>query len=223
MKTLWNGITVPEAGDGIPESWEKMAMGLGVGIPAASIAAARTKLTQAEAAGTAPTMTNPATFLIGEGIRRVQYVSDGSKTDGKWVLSPVNEVEADEVGAGNFKSTGGILTLGPNESWEITRANLPARPYDRVIVSWGMCDAWVPTGVMQLMILINGQDGQLARWERGNNENSASTQNMGIVKAGTDPVVILAVRSGTDATNTIQIPANQQMNKLMTLAFPITM
>jgi hypothetical protein len=45
---------------------------------------------------------------------------------------------------------------------------------------------------------------------------------MGIVAAGNDPQVILGVRGGTESTNRIKISSNAAANKLMAVAFPIT-
>jgi hypothetical protein len=221
--TTWRGVPLIESGDGILEALQLWANGLNVGIPVSSPDAARTLLTQAEADGVAPTSSNPALFMIGEGTKRVLYTSDGSKDNGAWVLSPVNEVDYDEVGSSSFVNTGQTVTVGVNGQYAIaTASDLGVKPYPRLVLAWGMAAGEVTAGSGNLIVLINNADGQLGRWESGAGQSSVSSMNMGVVAAGADPQVVLGVRGGTESTNRIKISSNAAANKLMAVAFPIT-
>jgi hypothetical protein len=221
--TTWRGVPLLESGDGILEGLALLANSLNVGIPVASVAAARTLLTQAEADGVAPTSSNPALFMIGEGTKRILYISDGSKADGVWVLSPVNEVDYDEVGSSSFVNTGQTVTVGSGKQYAIaTASHLGVKPYPRLVLAWGMAAGEVTVGSGNLVVLINNSDGQLGRWESDAGQSTVSSMNMGVVAAGNDPQVILGVRGGTEAKNTIKISSNAAANKLMAVAFPIT-
>jgi hypothetical protein len=219
--TTWRGVPLLESGDGILEGLALLANNLNVGIPVDSVAAARTLLTQAEVDGVAPTSSNPAMFLVGEGVKRILYISDGAKSSDVWVLSPINEVEYSEVAytAGDLISHSGYGTYT-----RLITANLPTRAYDRVAIGWGTATGDVGAGKFNVVVRMNGiYDGQLARWDSADAQSSVSTLNLRKIHAGVDPDINLSVMSAGTGTNTVQMATSENSTKLIVLAFPITM
>lgn len=211
----WKGPVIPEVGDDLLDAWPAMLDTAGILTTVASVAAARVALTAAETAGATITPATPAYF----DINGIVYWADGTKNDTVWVLKPINEVEAYE----NSYSAGEKFTRGANQQNLLVDSSLPVAPYDRLITAWGMAAGDCTAGSYNLVILINNTDGQLSRWDSGSGLQSQAVINMGIVRAGVDPQVKLAVRSGSATTNTIQMNNNPTANKIIVRADPITM
>ena len=219
--TTWRGVPLMEPGDGILTGLAILANNLNVGIPVGSPAAARTLLTQAEADGTAPTASNPALFMIGEGVKRVLYTSDGSKESGVWVLAPINEVEYTETA---YTTGGEITRAGTGLYNRLITSPLAAQNYDRVAIAWGTGTGDVTAGRFNLVARMQGtQDGQLARWDSEDAQNTVATMNLAKISAGVDPDINLSTLSAGTGTNTVQMASSSNSTKLIVLAFPITM
>jgi len=219
--TTWRGVPLMGPGDGILTGLAVLASNLNVGIPVASIAAARTLLTQADVDGVAPTTSNPALFMIGEGVKRVLYTSDGSKESGVWILAPINEVEYTETA---YTAGQNITRSGAGLYNRLVTSPLAARPYDRVAIAWGTGTGDVTAGRFNLVARMQGtQDGQLARWDSADAQATVSTMNLARLAAGVDPDINLSIMSAGTGTNTVQMASSANSTKLIVLAFPITM
>ena len=210
---VW-GVPVIGAGDGLLEAWKLLAdTGIRPNVPVASVAAARTLLTQAEAQGIAPTSTTPAYF----DINGIIYRSTGEKNGGVWVLAPINETE---VAVGKYG--GGTITRESGAQHALITSTLPSRPYDRIVTAQGMVNASV-SGTIGLRILILNTGGATSRWATGSSAETQLAINSGVVPAGADPQVILALSFGGTGNSTATISTAADANRLIVEAKPITM
>jgi hypothetical protein len=216
--TTWRGVPLIEAGDGILTSLALLANNLNVGVPVASIAAARTLLTQAEADGVAPTSSNPALFMVGEGVKRVLYTSDGSKTGGVWALSPVNEPSRARFGRG--EDSGVTRSLSQGDTLTVISGALPSAPYDRAISMEAICYGSV-TGNIWLRIYPPGEAYVSARFSSGD-QQSQPLPARGKILAGQSPELRVAVVGGAGG-GSITFGTTADNTVLFVDAFPITM
>ena len=214
--TNTRGVVVPDSGDDILSSLEASLNALGVIIPAASVASARSMLASAEAAGTLPTAAHPAYFDVGS--KPVMYRATGSKgTNGVYALDIVNEPWSKEYTVG-----GSTTTKAAGSQSTLITADIPTAPYDRTILAWGMANGST-NNVNGLKILMRNRDGNTWRWEAGASQQSAVVFNLDICPAGVDPQVILAATWGGTGNSTLTISSATDANRLMVLAFPRSM
>ncbi|MDU0347488.1 hypothetical protein [Actinomyces sp. MRS3W] len=216
--TNYKGIPVPDAGDSLLSAFRDMASVLGVISPMGSIAAARTALTAAENAGSPPTSEHPAYIDVGGII----YRATGAKGSNQvWDLAPINQTEGyeDTVSA---SLAGTTITRTAGSQHALITSSLPTRPYNRLVVAWGMCNL-DPTGTIGLRMLIRNTDGQTSRYETNGSAESQSVFNMMSVPAGVDPQVILALSFGGSGNSSARLSADRASTRLAVLAFPITM
>ena len=207
------GVQLPDAGDNILPSLGEIARTTGSIRAVDSVAAARTILTAAETAGLAPTPQYPAYFDIGG----IVYRATGAKVNSVWTLSPINETE---VTVNNY--AGGTITRESGAQHALITSSLPARPYDRVVSAQGMVNASA-NGTIGLRILILNAGGATARWETGAGLQTQTAINSGVVPAGVDPQVILALTFGGTGNSTATISSSAGANRLIVEAKPITM
>ena len=219
--THWKGPTIPAAGDDLLSAWPTMLDTAVIGTPVDSIAAARVLLATAEASGHAPTPANLAMFLVGSGARRVAYISDGTKSDGVYMMSPLSEIEYTETAY----TTGQTITRsGAGLYNRLVTSPLAARPYDRVAIAWGVGTGDVTAGRFNLVARMQGtKDGQLARWDSADAQSSVATMNLARIAAGVDPDINLSTMSAGTGTNTVQMAGSANSTRLIVLAWPITM
>ena len=103
MHNTAKGATIPDPGDDLLAAWDAYDQTVGTIMPTDSIAAARTTLASAEAAGTGPTAAHPWYF----DMNNVIYRATGAKSSGGvFTLAPVNEVETYSASASAFRSSG---------------------------------------------------------------------------------------------------------------------
>nr|DAO70033.1 MAG TPA: hypothetical protein [Bacteriophage sp.] len=210
------GVWVPGAGDDLLQSWQTMASQLGVYMPVASTAAASAALTQAEAAGMGATVSNPILFLIGTTPDKMVYVADGSKTNGKWNLTPINETEVDES---TYTGTWSNSIASGTTSVMMT-SQLGAAPYDRVITA--TANAWGNvTGAVDFFLRVQGKDIAYSRWTPGT-ESTAMVTNSAVIAANTDPDIRAGIRGGGGG-GTVTLSKQAAWNQLVVVAFPISM
>ena len=207
------GVQIPEAGEAILPSLGEIARTTGSIRAVDSVADARSILTGAETAGLAPSPQYPAYFDVAGII----YRATGTKSAGAWILGPVNEIEAHVNTTG-----GGSITREPGAQHALITSSLPMRPYKRIVSAQGMVNASV-TGTIGLRILILNQAGATARWETGAAQQTQTVINSGIVPAGVDPQVILALSFGGTGNSTATISSAADANRLIVEAKPLTM
>ena len=211
------GVWVPAAGDGLLEGWATAAKQGGMYLPVASVAAARTALDLAAAAGMGATTSNPMLFLVGSGVQKVAYVSDGTKNNSVWVLAPINEVEVDE----QTYTRGTTGTIGDGVYSNMITSALPARPYDRVMTAVANAYGNI-TGNVDLCLQDGGTDISLARWSSGDRQ-SATVTNSGIIPANEDPAIRVGIRGGGPSGGSVSLTSDSRLNRLVVVAYPITM
>ena len=214
----YRGPSIPDVGDEpILESIEAMMDTAVVSTPAASIDTAALAIATAVAAGADVSSANPMKFLIGQN----EYVADGTQSGGKYRLAPVNEIEYSEVA---LTADVEVSRNGTGLYNRLITADLPARPYDRVAIGWGMGAGNVSSGRFNLAVRMNGtKDGQLARWDSSDDANTVATLNLRKITAGTDPDINLSTMSAGTGFNKITLAKADNMTKLIVIAFPITM
>ena len=211
------GVWVPAAGDGLLEGWATAAKQGGMYLPVASVAAARTALDLAAAAGMGATTSNPMLFLVGTGVQKVAYVSDGTKSNSVWVLAPLNEVEVDE----RTYTLGVTINVTAGQYSNMMTTQLPARPFDRVMVATANAYGAV-TGNVDLCLQDGGSDISLSRWATGDAQ-SATVTNSGIIPANTAPSIRVGVRGGSPSGGKAVLSRDSKLNRLVVVAYPITM
>lgn len=214
----WNGVPVPDAGDGILSSLEAAFAAAGVIQPAASVAAARTALTAAETAGTLPTTAHPAYFDIGGII----YRSVGAKSDaGVWALTPANEVE---TVTDTYQAPGGTWWSGSLSAGQRTgmiSSSLPVAPYDRRVIVDASLYVSVTSGFINVQLAAQGRT-RLVRCDSSDTQSYALTVSS-IIRAGVSPSITLALVGAGQSGGTAKLTPSSEFNDLAVTAFPITM
>lgn len=213
----YRGPQIPDVNDPILESLDTMMSTALISTVASSIASARAMVESAVNDGAEVSTANPMKFLIGQN----EYITDGSQSGGKIKLAPVNEIEYSEVA---LTADVEVTRNGTGLYNRLITADLPARPYDRVAIGWGMGTGNVSSGRFNLTVRMNGtKDGQLARWDSSDDANTVATLNLRKITAGTDPDINLSTMSAGTGTNQMNLAKADNMTKLIVIAFPITM
>jgi cystathionine beta-lyase/cystathionine gamma-synthase len=180
--THWKGVPIPAAGDDLLAAWRAYTDAAGIIATASSVAAARTALTTAVAAGAAVTPTTPAFFMIGG----VVYTADGTQTGGVYKLAPINERELVSTPCTDTSTYTYASGMG---ACVIATSTLSIRPYDRVVEVDG-CAYGSVTGSVDLGIHI-GTKHRYVRFSTG--QNTAALHLTERVAAGADPGINLVV------------------------------
>ena len=209
-KQHWKGPTIPGAGDPLLESWQTYTDTAGIIGTMSSVAAARVALTQAPVGAVTPT--TPAYFDIGGII----YRADGTKNNSVWVLKPINEVEVIEA-----QDTGGGWsgTLALDAYRKVVTADLPIRPYDRLVKAWGYLYGAV-TGSIDTALYI-GTDYRRAAVATG--RGSGIVINTGIIRAGVTPSIHMGPMGGWQSGGSIALSGASSLNSIIVEATPISM
>lgn len=213
----WKGTVIPSEGDDILASWPEFVDTAGVSIRASDIASARAMAESAISDGHTIDATHLASFLIGgTGQPRRRYTMDGTRTSGV-----LNLLKDDMVEGVENSYAGGTITKGTGTQHALITSSLPVQPYPRIALALGMVNAGV-TGTIGLKTLILNRDGQTSRWETGGGQQSQVSMNMGIIPAGTDPQIILALAFGGTGNSTATISSAADANRLTVFAWPIS-
>lgn len=212
----WKGVLVPEPADGLIDALTKQAESLQVVIPVASIAAARTLLTQAANAGAVISQTKPALFRVG-GAEGVYYECVGKNAEGVWKLHPFNEIEVDET----TYNIGGSHKAGEGVFSGMMYSKLPTRPYDRVVTVTANAYG---SAVGNIDFCLQGQDSamSLSRWSAGDSVSVAVTNSF-TIPAGVTPKISAGVRGGSQGGGTVVTSKDTKLNRMVCVAYPITM
>ena len=211
------GVWVPAAGDGLLEGWATAAKQGGMYLPVASVAAARTALDLAAAAGMGATTSNPMLFLVGTGVQKVAYVSDGTKSNSVWVLAPLNEVEVDE----RIFAAGTVVSLTSGQYINLANTALPARPYARVFTATGSVYG-AATGSVEVCLRSGAEDMALGSLPVSTGATITVTNSV-VVPANTAPSLQIGVRGGGQSGGKVTLAGAQNLNRLIVTAYPITM
>ena len=207
----WKGIPIPEAGDDLLSAWSKAFDVAGVIFPAQSVAQAREILSRAEAAGHPPTAAHPA-YLDVSG---VLYRSDGSKNSGRWVITPVNEVQAAEAGIGASYT----WHLNSNQTTDVATIDLGVRPYDRLVqVSW-TCFGIVRNGVIDIYAAIMDRYAY-ARFPVQTFGTTITANVMAIVPAGQAPRIRGGFIGGQGVGGTFSFTDDKRYSGLIATSTP---
>lgn len=210
------GSTVPQAGDPLLDAWKNYDASVGIISQFASIAAMRTALAAAEAAGTPATANHPWYMDNGSGI--IYRATGGKGGNNVYDLMPINMVE----GHDDVDSLGLTVTRTPRSQHQLVTSKLPVRPYRRMVLAIGMCNASV-SGTVGLRTLINNREGNTARWETDADQQTQMSVNIGFVEAGADPQVIMAASFGGTTNSTLTVSSAADAVRLCVLAWPVTM
>ena len=207
----WKGITLPGPGDDLLEAWENAFDSAGVVFPAQSVAAAREILTRAEDAGHPPTSARPAYI----DVTGVLYRADGSKTNGRWILRPVNEAQAMEGSIGESHQ----WALKSNQRADTATVNLGVRPYDRLVLATFIVWGEVIKGVIDahLTIMMRNFAARFPAKEFG---STVTVTGMCVVPAGQDPAVRAGFTGAAGVGGTFNFTADKQYSGLMATATP---
>ena len=212
MKTdALRGIAYPEVTDPILSGFETMVRTTGSIRAVDSVAAARTILTAAEAAGLAPTPQHPAYFDIGGMIWRC-----AGKDGNVWPLAPVNEVEGAEAeapsqGSWSFASAGAVSV--------VMSIDLGTRPYDRRLQIQADLYGSV-SGAVDLGIHCQGR-AKYARFSAGGSSQSVAMQKL--IPAGTSPLAQMVVTGASAGASISVADWDTRWSGISVLAFPVAM
>lgn len=210
------GSTVPQAGDPLLDAWTNYDASVGIISQFASIAAMRTALAAAEAAGTPATPAHP--WYMDDGSGNVYRANGGKGSNNVYGLTPLNMPE----GHDDTDNVGLKVTRSPGSQHQIVTSKLPVRPYRRMVFALGMCNASV-SGTVGLRVLINNKEGNTARWETDAAAQTQMSANIGFVEAGADPQVIMAASFGGTKPSTLTVSSAADAVRLCVLAWPVTM
>lgn len=205
----WKGPTIPSVGDDLVGSWPTMLDTAGIIGRASSVEAAIIQLDLAPEGLVTPA--NPAYF----DIQSVVWRADGTKTSGKWNLSPINETKSDGVSY----TAGETRILSNNQDWVIATSQLSAVGYDRLVDAWGICYGIPTAGNTDLEARIMGNAGQPGHWKTTTGEDTIVSSQRLTVPAGTDPQVKLVVVGKTQPC-TITLGTR---GRLQVTSWPISM
>lgn len=218
------GVWVPAAGDGLLAGWNTAASQLGVYMPVASTAAASAALTQAEAAGMGATVSHPIMFLIGTTPAKTLYAADGSKTNGKWNLSPINEVQvADDTYSTAWSGYKSFSVAGQATSGMMA-SSLPAAPYDRRVTAQAMAYGQRTAGSPMLRLTMHDGRESFARFDADPGTAGCPPLSC-VIPANAAPSITVKLHGGSSAggTNTVSLSGDERMSALMVTAYPILM
>ena len=214
------GATVPDAGDDLLAAWDAYDQTVGTIMPADSIAAARTTLASAEAAGVGPTAAHPWYFDMGGII----YRATGEKSkEGVFKLAPVNEVQTDTR---SYAPSGGPWWSGTLTAGQYTgmiTSLLPTAGYDRRIVVDANLFVRAISGGIYIRLSAQGRT-RMARVDTGRDDASSySLTVQSTILAGQAPVISLGLMGGSPGGGSAALTYQESYNELMVTAFPITM
>lgn len=214
-------IFLPDSTTKLLEGFERSLDTVGSIVREASVGAARTRLSQAEAAGKGASVAYPWYFQIQGNL----YMADGEKgsSSGNWVLRPLGE---NEIWEGEY-ALGSLLHVNQFQWSTMITADLPARDYDRAVTATGFSYGAVNTGRANLGLRIGDSADQAeARFESGGSADAAavSVANSGRIPAGVKPTIQLGVVGDwSGGKSAVKLGAAGKLSKLVVITYPVTM
>mgnify|MGYP000088707294 CR=1 FL=1 len=205
----WKGIPIPEAGDDLLSAWPNALDAAGVIFPAQSVAAAREILSKAEAIGHPPTPAHPAYVDVGG----VLYRSDGAKNGERWVLRPINEVQAVEASV----VINNTLKLNNGQYSGAAQVDLGVRPYDRIVQISFTVWARVTAGDIDATVYLLDRPYR-ARFPNDSTGSTVTVTGVRVVPAGQDPKIRAGFTGAYGTGGTLSISGDSAYSTLFALA-----
>lgn len=210
------GVKLPEFNDPLLPGLARAFNTAGIIQVATSAAGAKGAIDDLAKHGVAPTVSNPAYLdILGQ-----LYKADGSKAgDGSWLLRALNEIELDSQ---DYPASGASYSVASGQYYKYYSANLPVRPYRRMVLSF--VTGWAnTTGDVDLYLWVKGAGTVRSAFNSGGADQQSNTLfNFGIIDANVAPQVewgIYGRGNGGSATFT----KDGSYNRFMTVAFPVSM
>lgn len=204
------GPIVPDAGDRIIESIDKMVSTSGLVRAVATTDEARNIVKAAKAAGNGPTAGNPMYFLV----HNLLLSSTGETAGGLPVLHPSMTVDF----ATSNSTVSGVVELSAGTYRKLCDARIEARPYQRVAFAIG--SLWGVNATAQqyvdLEVWMNGIKGRsrLGAWD-----DSTSAHCLGVIPANTVPDCSMWLLGAGPNGTKVTVSADD-WSKLSVMAFP---
>ena len=202
------------AGDDLRAAWASARGAAGGIVPAKAGAAAREILSKAGAIGQPPTHAHPAYVGVGGGL----YRSDGSKNGERWVLRPVNEVQAVEASV----VINNTLKLSNGQYSGAAQVDLGVRPYDRIVQISFTVWARVTAGDIDATVFLLDRPYR-ARFPNDSTGSTVTVTGVRVVPAGQDPKIRAGFTGAYGTGGTLSISGDSAYSTLFALANPRSM
>lgn len=204
------GPIIPDAGDRIIESIDKMVSTSGLVRAVATTDEARNIVKAAKAAGNGPTAGNPMYFLV----HNLLLSSTGETAGGLPVLHPSMTVDFATANS----TVSGVVELSAGNYRKLCDARIEARPYQRVAFAIG--SLWGVNATAQqyvdLEVWMNGIKG---RSRLGSWDDSTSAHCLGVIPANTVPDCSMWLLGAGPNGTKVTVSADD-WSKLSVMAFP---
>lgn len=204
------GPIVPDAGDRIIESIDKMVSTSGLVRAVATTDEARNIVKAAKAAGNGPTAGNPMYFLV----HNLLLSSTGETAGGLPVLHPSMTVDFATANS----TVSGVVELSAGNYRKLCDARIEARPYQRVAFAIG--SLWGVNATAQqyveLEVWMNGIKG---RSRLGSWDDSTAAHCLGVIPANTVPDCSMWLLGAGPNGTKVTVSADD-WSKLSVMAFP---
>lgn len=213
------GAVVPGVGDDLLAAWPAYDRSVGTIIQADNIAAARTMLDRAEAAGQAPTPACPWYMDIGQ-VGNLWWADGSRSSGGRWRLVPVNQAECSQDWVRDTWTWG----LGAGRYQQLVSSSLGVQPYDRRVQATWTCYAQIQSGIGEAWVRVGGDEVR-ARFADGYHGVTQSVTIQGVVPAGSAPNVTAGIMGAYGQSEmTLQATNDsKEYSRLVVFADPITM
>lgn len=211
------GVRLPDYNEPLLAGLAKAFNSAGVIQAATSAANAKGTIDAMAAQGAAPTVSNPAYLdILGQ-----LYKADGSKAgDGSWLLRALNEAELDYQ---EYSPAPAWVNVGAGQYHKYFSANLPVRPYRRMMLSF--VTGWAnTTGEVDLYLWAKSSGSVRSAFNAGGSDQQSNMLfNFGIIDANVAPQVEWGIYGRGSSGGSARFTSDGSYNRFMTVALPISM
>lgn len=211
------GVKLPDYNEPLLAGLAKAFNSAGVIQAATSAANAKGTIDAMAAQGAAPTVSNPAYLdILGQ-----LYKADGSKAgDGSWLLRALNEAELDYQ---EYSPAPAWVNVGAGQYHKYFSANLPVRPYRRMVLSF--VTGWAnTTGEVDLYLWVKSSGSVRSAFNAGGSDQQSNMLfNFGIIDANVAPQVEWGTYGRGSSGGSARFTSDGSYNRFMTVALPISM
>nr|DAR19421.1 MAG TPA: hypothetical protein [Caudoviricetes sp.] len=211
------GVIMPEYNEPLLAGLAKAFNSAGVIQVATSTANAKGAVDAMAKQGVAPTVSNPAYLdILGQ-----LYKADGSKAgDGSWALKALNEAEFDYQ---EYSPAPAWVNVGASQYHKYFSANLPVRPYRRLVLSF--VTGWANvTGDVDLYLWVKSSGSVRSAFNAGGSDQQSNALfNFGIIDANVAPQVEWGIYGRGSSGGSARFTSEGAYNRFMTVALPISM